>query len=203
MLQINKKRLKKLWQFIILVACFATVMMLFMYSSQLNNRNYKMLYDQTESLSRVILRQAAAAAHDAIANDDIESLQRLVANLQSEDLILDSAVYDIRGNIVVNSVGAMPLEQLTGLNTPLSVASIGRLQLVEPIADNGNVVGFLRITLEHGDVIKVASNRLEQSINLVRAMILVAIVTGALLIFTFASRKDLWRSTFLLKNNDS
>ncbi|MEZ8141717.1 hypothetical protein A1OO_03075 [Enterovibrio norvegicus FF-33] len=203
MLQINKKRLKKLWQFIILVACFATVMMLFMYSNQLNNRNYKMLYDQTESLSRVILRQAAAAAHDAIANDDIESLQRLVANLQSEDLILDSAVYDIRGNIVVNSVGAMPLEQLTGLNTPLSVASIGRLQLVEPIADNGNVVGFLRITLEHGDVIKVASNRLEQSINLVRAMILVAIVTGALLIFTFASRKDLWRSTFLLKNNDS
>ncbi|WP_394211040.1 YtjB family periplasmic protein [Enterovibrio calviensis] len=203
MLQINKKRLKKLWQFIILVACFATVMMLFMYSNQLNNRNYKMLYDQTESLSRVILRQAAATAHDAIANDDIESLQRLVANLQSEDLILDSAVYDIRGNIVVNSVGAMPLEQLTGLNTPLSVASIGRLQLVEPIADNGNVVGFLRITLEHGDVIKVASNRLEQSINLVRAMILVAIVTGALLIFTFASRKDLWRSTFLLKNNDS
>ncbi|WP_407332282.1 YtjB family periplasmic protein [Enterovibrio sp. 27052020O] len=202
MLQINKKRLKKLWQFIILVACFATVMMLFMYSNQLNNRNYKMLYDQTESLSRVILRQAAATAHDAIANDDMEGLQRMVANLQRENLILDSSVYDIKGNLVVNSVGAMPLEQLTGLNTPLSVASIGRLQLVEPIAENGNVVGFLRITLEHGDVIKAASNRLEQSINLVRAMILVAIVTGALLIFTFANRKDLWRSTFLLKNND-
>ncbi|MDD1792807.1 YtjB family periplasmic protein [Enterovibrio makurazakiensis] len=202
MLQINKKRLKKLWQFIILVACFATVMMLFMYSNQLNNRNYKMLYDQTESLSRVILRQAAATAHDAITNDDIDALQSIVANLQHEDLILDAAVYDMRGNLVVSSIGAMPLEQLTGLNTPLSVASIGRLQLVEPVAEDGNMVGFVRITLEHGNVIKAASNRLEQSINLVRAMILVAIVTGALLIFTFANRKDLLRSTFLLKSND-
>ncbi|MBV7299008.1 YtjB family periplasmic protein [Enterovibrio paralichthyis] len=202
MLKINKKRLKRLWQFIILVACFSTVMMLFMYSNQLNNRNYKMLFDQTESLSRVILRQAAATAYPAVANDDIESVQQLVAHLQDEPLILDAAIYDIKGNLMASSLGAMPLEQLTGLNTPLSVASIGRQQLVEPIVGSDNMVGFVRITLEHGEVIKDASNRLEQSINLVRAMILVAIVTGALLIFTFANRKDLLRSTFLLKSND-
>lgn len=202
MLKINKKRLKRLWQFIILVACFSTVMMLFMYSNQLNNRNYKMLFDQTESLSRVILRQAAATAYPAVANDDIESVQQLVAHLQDEPLILDAAIYDIKGNLMASSLGAMPLEQLTGLNTPLSVASIGRQQLVEPIVGSDNMVGFVRITLEHGEVIKDASNRLEQSINLVRAMILVAIMTGALLIFTFANRKDLLRSTFLLKSND-
>ncbi|AMG31133.1 hypothetical protein AL542_12745 [Grimontia hollisae] len=202
MLQINRKRLKRLWQFIVVVACFSTVMMLFMYSNQLNNRNYKMLYDQTESLSRVILRQAAATAHTALVSDDVASLQTLVNHLQSEPLILDAAVYDIKGKRVASSLSAMPLEELTGLNTPLSVASIGRQQLVEPIAENGNISGFIRITLEHGEVIKAASNRLEQSINLVRAMILVAIATGALLIFTFANRRDLWRSTFLLKSND-
>ncbi|KKD60738.1 SerB-cotransposed membrane protein precursor [Grimontia sp. AD028] len=202
MLQINKKRLKRLWQFIVVIACFSTIMMLFMYSNQLNNRNYKMLFDQTESLSRVILRQAAASAHTALASDDMDAVQQLVNNLQNEDLILDAAIYDVKGNLVASSLGAMPLEQLTGLNTPLSVASIGRQQLVEPIADDGNISGFVRITLEHGEVIKAASNRLEQSINLVRAMILVAIATGALLIFTFANRRDLWRSTFLLKSND-
>ncbi|USH01939.1 YtjB family periplasmic protein [Grimontia kaedaensis] len=202
MLQINKKRLKRLWQFIVVVACFSTVMMLFMYSNQLNNRNYKMLYDQTESLSRVILRQAAASLNKALSNDDMEAVQQLVTNLQNEPLILDAAVYDVKGNLVASSLGAMPLEQLTGLNTPLSVASIGRQQLVEPIAEDGHISGFVRITLEHGQVIKAASNRLEQSINLVRAMILVAIATGALLIFTFANRKDLLRSTFLLKSND-
>ncbi|MDD1784087.1 YtjB family periplasmic protein [Enterovibrio sp. ZSDZ35] len=202
MLQINKKRLKRLWQFIVIVACFGTVLMLFMYSNQLNHRNYKMLYDQTESLSRVILRQAAATAYTAISGDDVETLQLLVSNLQEEPLILDAAVYDVRGNVLATSVGAMPLEQLTGLNTPLAVASIGRQQLVEPVAHGGHITGFVRITLEHGNVIKAASNRLEQSINLVRAMILVALVTGALLIFTFANRKDIWRSTFLLKNND-
>ncbi len=113
MLKINKKRLKRLWQFIILVACFSTVMMLFMYSNQLNNRNYKMLFDQTESLSRVILRQAAATAYPAVANDDIESVQQLVAHLQDEPLILDAAIYDIKGNLMASSLGAMPLEQLT------------------------------------------------------------------------------------------
>lgn len=202
MLKINKKRLKRLWQFIVLVTCFAGVMLLFMYSNQLNNRNYKMLYDQTDSLSRVILRQAAATIYPAVANDETEVIEQLVTNLQREPLILDATVYDIKGNLLASSVGAMPLEQLTGLNTPLSVASIGRQQLVEPIVENNNLVGFIRITLEHGEVVKDASNKLDQNINLVRAMILIAILIGAVLIFTFAKRKDLWRSNFLLKNND-
>ena len=80
MLQINKKRLRRLWQFFVVVAGFATIMMLFMYSNQLNNRNYKMLYEQTESLSRVILRQAAATAYPAVANDQIEVLDGLAGS---------------------------------------------------------------------------------------------------------------------------
>lgn len=201
MLQQNKKRIKKLWQLSVVIACIVTIMLLFTYSNQLNKRNYKILYDQTESLSRVLLRQSALTAHPALEKNEKEKLQKLVSSLGEEPLILDATIYDIKGNLVTSSVNALSLEQLTGVNTPLSVASIGRQQLVEPISDGNTIIGFLRITLEHGKLIKAASNRLEQNIDLVRAMLLVALSTGALLIFTITNRIEVWLSNFSIKNN--
>lgn len=188
MLQQNKKRLKKLWQLSIVVSCVVTILLLFTYSNQINKRNYKILYDQTESLSRMLLRQSAFTTYPALEKNDLLLLQQHIANLENEPLILDATVYDIKGNLIASSIDAIPLEQLTGVNTPLSVASIGRQQLVEPISNGTNVIGFIRITLEHGELIKAASNRLEQNINLVRAMLLVALSTGALFIFTITNR---------------
>ncbi|WP_268967879.1 hypothetical protein [Veronia nyctiphanis] len=60
---------------------------------------------------------------------------------------------------------------------------------MEPIINADRVVGFLRITLEHGSVIKQAANRLDKSINLVRAMILLSVATGAWLSFTLFYRR--------------
>lgn len=199
MLQQNKKRLKKLWQLSIVVSCVVTILLLFTYSNQINKRNYKILYDQTESLSRMLLRQSAFTTYPALEKNDLLLLQQHIANLENEPLILDATVYDIKGNLIASSIDAIPLEQLTGVNTPLSVASIGRQQLVEPISNGTNVIGFIRITLEHGELIKAASNRLEQNINLVRAMLLVALSTGALFIFTITNRIEFLFPHFPLK----
>ncbi|ATF09690.1 YtjB family periplasmic protein [Candidatus Enterovibrio altilux] len=190
MLQINKQRLRLLRQCFVVFTCFTTIILLFMYSTQLNNHNHHMLYEQTELLSRVILRQAANTAYSAVVNDEIEVLDSLVARLQADKLIFDATIYDQRGNRLVSSIGAMPLEQLAGISIPLSVASIGRHQLVEPIFRDGHMAGFVRITLEHAKIIKATSNRLEQNINLVRSMMLIAIITGGLLILAFANRNN-------------
>ncbi|MFD2179837.1 YtjB family periplasmic protein [Veronia pacifica] len=189
MLQINKKRLRRLWQLLVISICLVTVVMLFVYSNNLNNRNYKMLFDQTEDMARLFLRQMAVSAVPAISDDNTGRLEKLVNNLQKEPLVLDATIYNAEGLVIANSDNAMPLSQLTGLNTPLSVASIGRQQLVEPIIKGDRIVGFLRVTLEHGSVIKAAANRLDKSINLVRAMILLALATGAWLAFTLFHRK--------------
>lgn len=201
MLQQNKKRLKKLWQLSIVVACIVTIFLLFSYSNQINKRNYKILYDQTESLSRMLLRQSASTSYPALKNNDLLLLQQHISNLEKEPLILDVTIYDIKGSLVASSIDAIPLEQLTGVNTPLSVASIGRQQLVEPISNGSKILGFMRITLEHGELIKAASNRLEKNINLVRAMLLVALSTGALLIFTITNRIELWLTNFSIKHD--
>ncbi len=202
MLQDKKKHLKHLWQLSVIVACLSTIMLLFTYSNQLNKRNYKMLYDQTESLSRLLLRQSAATAYPALEGDNLKPLNALIKQLEAEPLILDATIYDVKGNLLANSSNSIPLDQLTGVNTPLSVASIGRQQLVEPITNGSKLVGFIRITLEHGELIKDASNRLEQNINLVRFMLLIALSTGALLIFTITTRIDVWLSRLALKTEN-
>lgn len=201
MLKVNKKRLIKLWQLVIVISCFATIVMLFVYSSQLNKINHKMLHDQTASLSRILLRQTAHTAYDSIANNETDKLQELVDNLDREPLILDASIYNAQGEILAATMDAMPLDQLIGLNTPLSVASIGRQQLVQPVTHDGNMIGFVRMTLEHGQIIQESSNRLEQNINLIRSMLLVALVTGALLIFTIANRIELWLSSLSFKSS--
>ncbi len=199
MLHFNKKRLIRLWQFAVVAACFATIILLFMYSIQLNKVNHNILYSQTDSLSRVILRQAANVAASSIHDKNEKKLSELVSNLQKEPLILDASVYGLSGTLLASSKDAMPLDQLTGLNTPLAVASIGRRQLVEPLSYDNQLVGFIRITLEHGEITKETSNRLEQNINLIRSMLMVALLTGALLIFTIANRLELWLHSFRFK----
>ncbi|WP_268967877.1 AhpA/YtjB family protein [Veronia nyctiphanis] len=114
MLQINKTRLRRLWQALVIVICVTTVMVLFVYSNDLNNRNYKMLHDQTEDIARLFLRQMAVSAVSAMADEDTDTLDLLVNNLQEEPLILDATVYNAEGLMVANSSLAMPLDQLTG-----------------------------------------------------------------------------------------
>ena len=117
MLNFNKKRLIRLWQFIIVLACFSTIVMLFVYSTQINKMNHQILHNQTDSLSRVLLRQTASIAGDAIETNNGPHLQALVAQLSNEPLILDASIYDLEGSVLASSHDAMSLDQLTGLNT--------------------------------------------------------------------------------------
>ncbi len=95
----------------------------------------------------------------------------------------------------------MPLEQVTGISTPLSVASFGRQQIVEPIVIDKQVVGFVRITLEHGKLLESAASQVEYMTNTIRGLILAALFIGFLLAFTFGRRKDIWHFPFLLTSN--
>ncbi len=200
MLKVNKKRLITLWQLIIVVACFSTIAMLFVYSTQLNKFNHKILHEQTAALSRLLVHQASNRAFEPLKNKQYNKLQDLVNDLDNDPLILDASIYNLQGEALAQSKDAMPVEQLTGLNTPLSVTSIGRQQLVEPILDKGNLLGFVRITLEHGKIIQKSANQLDQNINLIRSMLLLALITGALLIFTVTKRIELWLASLTFKN---
>ncbi|WP_245907162.1 YtjB family periplasmic protein [Photobacterium sanctipauli] len=200
-MKLKKTRFQRLWQFTVLVSCFAAIIAMLEYGSDITQRNYRALSEQTQQLSRLVVRQAADTAAMDLVDKKQDNLQLLVQRLSAEPLILDASIYDVEGVTLAKTEEAMPLEQVTGLSTPLSVASIGRQQLIEPIQSEGQVVGFLRITLEHGKVVRDITNDVDYMTNVIRGLVIAALGVGFLLAFTFGRRKDIWHFPFLLTAN--
>lgn len=198
---LKKMRLRRIWQLLVLMISLGGLVTMLEYGADLNLRNYRALSDQTQTLSRMVVRQAAATAAPNMLDKDQHQLQALVQRLSEEPLILDASIYDLEGVTVARTEEAMPLEQVTGISTPLSVASFGRQQVVEPIMTEDQVVGFVRITLEQGRLLEKAAGQVEYMTNTVRGLILAALMIGFLLAYTFGRRKDIWHFPFLLTSN--
>ncbi|KLV04465.1 SerB-cotransposed membrane protein precursor [Photobacterium aquae] len=200
-MKVKKSRFIKAWQLFVLFGCLAAVLTMLEYGADLTKRNYQALSDQTQQLSRMAVRLAAETAAPNIVEKNQEQLQQLVEQLTDEPLILDATLYELEGATIARSQNALPLEMITGLSTPLSIASQGRQQLVEPVMTEHQVVGFLRITLEHDKLLAATISRIDYVTNVIRAMIISALMIGFLLAFTFGRRKDIWHFPFLLTAN--
>ncbi|WP_120511587.1 YtjB family periplasmic protein [Photobacterium salinisoli] len=202
MFKFKTVRMQRIWQFVVLAVSFAGLITMLEYGARLNQNNFNMLSEQTQSLSRIIARQAASTAVGDILDKQQDKLQDLVNRISDEPLILDASIYDLEGVPLAQTEDAMPLEQVSGLTTPLSTASIGRQQLVQPVmTDEGQVVGFIRLTLEHGKLVQHAADQIDSMTNTVRGMLLVALFIGFILAYTFGRRKDVWHFPFLLTAN--
>ncbi|MBD8512871.1 YtjB family periplasmic protein [Photobacterium sp. WH77] len=202
MFKFKTVRMQRIWQFLVLAVSFAGLITMLEYGARLNQNNFNMLSEQTQSLSRIIARQAASTAAGDILDKQQDKLQDLVNRISDEPLILDASIYDLEGVPLAQTEDAMPLEQVSGLTTPLSTASIGRQQLVQPVmTDEGQVVGFIRLTLEHGKLVQHAADQIDTMTNTVRGMLLVALFIGFILAYTFGRRKDVWHFPFLLTAN--
>ena len=133
MIKWKKKRWQHLGRLSVLLLCSLALIGMLEYGALLTQRNYQMLSEQTQTLSRMLVRQAAENAASDITDNNQDQLQKLVNNLSGEPLILDATIYNIEGVTLAKTDNSMPLPQLTGLSTPLAMASIGRQQIVEPI----------------------------------------------------------------------
>lgn len=187
MIQWNTKRWQRqqLQKAVILLICLLTFIGILQYGALLSQQNYLMLSEQTQTLSKVIVRQAAQSAALEIKHKDQDQLQLLVKNLATEPLILDASIYNIEGVVLAKTNSAMPLEQLTGLSTPLAMASIGRQQIAEPILLNGHIIGFMRITLEHDKLLTNAVTKMASMTAIIRGLMIAALILGGLLMLVF------------------
>ena len=203
MIQWNTKRWprQRLHKAVILLICLLTFIGILQYGALLSQQNYHMLSEQTQILSKVIVRQAAQNAALDLKNKDQDQLQLLVKNLATEPLILDASIYNIEGVALAKTKAAMPLEQLTGLSTPLAMASIGRQQIAEPILLNGHIIGFMRITLEHDKLLTHAISQMASMTAIIRGLMIAALILGGLLMFVFSRQHYHGRFPFLRNNH--
>nr|WP_086940971.1 AhpA/YtjB family protein [Thaumasiovibrio occultus] len=197
-----RKRITRVWYVLVLIIAFGGLMLMLDYGQALSERNTTIINQQSEVLTRVVIRQAAQTAAPAIADSDQQMLEQLVLQLSAEPLLLDVTFYDNEGILITGTPEAMPLDQTLGLNTPLAIASIGLRQVVEPIFHEGSLVGFVRLTLEQDDINEVANNELDNLINTVKGLTLGGMALGLLLAITFGRRRDVHQFQYLLNTNE-
>ncbi len=184
-----KKRLLRVWQITVIIFSLCGLALMLQYGSQISIQNSQIINQQTDMLSRVIIRQAALTAAPAIAESDQQVLEGLILQLSQEPLLLDATLYDLEGVTIARTKNAMPLSQTLGLNTPLSVASLGRQQVIEPILHEEKLIGFIRLTLEQATINAVANNQVDSFINTIRGLVIGAVLIGLLLAMTFGRRR--------------
>ncbi|GHX06392.1 YtjB family periplasmic protein [Vibrio cholerae] len=163
---------------------FAVAVMFFITiqnSVVISKGNERIQANQLETLTKVLITQAAMSAGSMIADQDQERLLALTNQLATDRLVFDASIYDSEGVLLAASDSALSVRDVLGLDTPLHTASIGRQQLVEPIVHDGSVIGFVRITFETGKVTAISDHHYRKSDHNMYWMLLMSFVSGVLL----------------------
>ncbi|OFI67698.1 YtjB family periplasmic protein [Vibrio cholerae] len=163
---------------------FAVAVMFFITiqnSVVISKGNERIQANQLETLTKVLITQAAMSAGSMIADQDQERLLALTNQLATDRLVFDASIYDSEGVLLAASNSALSVREVLGLDTPLHTASIGRQQLVEPVVHDGSLIGFVRITFETGKVTAISDHHYRKSDHNMYWMLLMSFVSGVLL----------------------
>lgn len=144
---------------------------------------------QLETLTKSLITQAALSASDSIASQDQVQLLALTNQLAKDKLVFDATIYDLEGVRLASSKNGLSVREILGLDTPLSTASIGRQQLVEPIFKDNHIIGYVRITFETGRVTAISDHHYRKSDRYMYMMILMSFISGVLLTVLFRRQR--------------
>ncbi|WED21211.1 YtjB family periplasmic protein [Vibrio sp. JC009] len=179
------------------------LILMFLYTAQnsvvISKGNEKIQSHQLETLTKVLATQAALSASDMIANNDQVRLLKLTDQLAKEKLVFDATIYDAEGVKLASSENAVSAREILGLDTPLETASIGRLQLVEPVFHDNAQIGYVRITFEKGRVTAFSDHHYRNSDRYMYTMILMGFASGLLLAMILRRKRKPKGENLLLK----
>lgn len=136
---------------------------------------------QLETLTTVLITQAALTAKDMVLDEDQERLLQLTNQLATDRLVFDATVYNAEGIKLAASDNALSVREVLGLDTPLATANIGRQQLIEPIYHQQRLIGYIRMTFETGKVTAISDHHYRKSDRDMFWMILMSFTSGVLL----------------------
>ncbi|WP_073585887.1 YtjB family periplasmic protein [Vibrio quintilis] len=174
-----------------IIAVFCLVAMFFFMaenSVMISKGNERIQANQLETLTKLLISQAALTASEFLSEQDEKRLKALTNQLSKDRLVFDATVYDAEGVLVASSDSALSVRDVLGLDTPLQTARIGRQQLVEPVINEGNVIGFIRITFETGKVTAISDHHYRKSDRYMYMMIVTSFISGLLLAFLLRKR---------------
>lgn len=188
---------------ILAMAALATLFVIMIQNSVVISKgNEQIQTRQLETLTNILVSQAALSASSMINNEEQDRLLQLTDQLSKDALVLDATIYDAEGVKLASSQNAQAARATLGLDTPLGTANIGRQQLVQPIYHEDNQIGFVRITFEKGRVTAISDHHYRNSDRMMYIMLLMSFFSGLLISFLLRRqvRKSRSGENLLLKN---
>ncbi|WCE31282.1 YtjB family periplasmic protein [Vibrio sp. SCSIO 43137] len=180
------------------------LILMFAYTAQnsvrISKGNEQIQSRQLETLTKLLATQAAMSASSMIAGSDQERLLKLTNQLAQERLVFDATIYNSEGVKLASSSDAKSAREILGLDTPLETASIGRLQLVEPILDEDRLIGYVRITFEKGMVTAISDHHYRKSDRYMYLMIIMSFISGVLITLILRRKAKVRGDNLLLQN---
>ncbi len=187
----------------VLVAMVATITV---NSVKITKSNEQIQANQLETLTKVLISQAALSASEMVVEQDQERLLKLTNQLAEDRLVFDATIYDAEGVRLASSDQALSVREVLGLDTPLATARIGKQQLVEPIQHDGSIIGFVRVTFETGKVTAFSDHYYRKSDRYMYTMVLLSFIAGVLITLLLrrrSGRRKKRTRNLLLKNVQS
>lgn len=189
---------------VIVLFCLALLVALMQGASWFSRGGQQARTVQLEELARTLARQVAFNLIPAMKtkSPDEKHIELALNTLTKDSRILDAAVYDISGNQIARSGEPINVRDRLALDGP-KAGSYFNKQIVSPIEDSSDLLGYLRLTLDT-HTLATEAKQVDNTTNILRLMLLLAVAIGIILARTLlGGKRTRWQqSPFLLTANN-
>lgn len=200
-----KAKLKfRLHRTAIILICLALLVLLMQGASYFSLSHQMARSEQVEELAQTLTRQVAFSLTPLMDDDsdiDNQQVERILEQLTHHSRILDASIYQLDGTLIAHSGEQISVRDRLALDGKRA-GSYFNHQLVETIQGKDGPLGFIRITLDT-HILATESKQVDNTTNLLRLMILLALAIGIILARTLLQgRRSRWQqSPYLLTAN--
>lgn len=191
---------------IIILICLALMVILMQGASYFSLSHQLARSEQVEELAQTLARQVSFSLIPVMNNgnnNDIDNskVEEILNQLTHNSRILDASVYQTDGTLVAHAGEQVKMRDRLALDGKRA-GSYFNHQIVAMIPSKEGPGGFLRLTLDT-HVLATESRQVDNTTNLLRLMILIALAVGIVLAQTLLHhRRSRWQqSPYLLTAN--
>lgn len=188
----------------IILICLSLLVLLMQGASYFSLNHQLARSEQVEELAQTLTKQVAFSLVPLLDDDsdiDTQQIDAILQRLTDHSRILDASVYQLDGTLVAHSGEKITVRDRLALDGKRA-GSYFNHQLVETILNKDGPIGFIRITLDT-HVLATEAKQVDNTTNLLRLMILLALAIGIILARTLLQgRRSRWQqSPYLLTAN--
>ncbi|WP_435234458.1 AhpA/YtjB family protein [Psychromonas sp. PT13] len=184
------KKLYYLLRALQIVGLFIVVGVIIYQFSMLTTTSNEIKYQQTQKFAASLSHLAAAESTRYLIKKQDKELALLINNLGHDPIVRDATIYDNLGQILYQSEGVLPLENILQINQDDAVPISGVVPYVSELYDGDKKIGYIRITLEQKKILNLIKDYQDKSMSTMGLLLMLSFLAGLILMALFFRRLE-------------